>query len=233
LRADTIWSIHDVSPDSFVSAQTLVDRLSTAGRRPLCILVVPSGDWEAHQIDTLGQWESERHILAAHGWSHRATPARSFYHRMHARFFSRDVAEHLSKSSAESMSIVRRAERWFRDVGLSAPALYVPPAWALGSVRCSAFGDTGFRWVETLTGIYDVRADRMHRLPLVGFEADTQTRRWFLRASNAVNWRLGAAMNRPVRVAVHPDDPRLLLERDLAAAVYMPGQSLGPEDLTA
>ncbi len=231
LRTDAIWSVHDVSPDSFSSACTLVDCLSGAGRRRLCILLVPSGEWKTEHVDTISRWQNEGHVLAAHGWSHKGTHRRSLYHRVHAHLFSRGAAEHLSKSSTEIMSIVRRAQRWFQDVGLHPPALYVPPAWALGSAPLSAFNDTGFRWVETLTGIYDVRAGKMHRLPLVGFEADTRLRQRLLRTSNWLNWRLGAAANRPVRVAVHPNDTRLLLAHDLADAMHVPGRSLGPADL--
>lgn len=231
LRPDVIWSIHDVSPESFAAANDLVDRVSAAGRRPLSILVVPGGTWSEHQIETLVRWQDEGHILAAHGWSHRSGAARTLYHRIHARLFSRDAAEHLSKSSAEIMSIIRRGEQWFRDAGLRPPGLYVPPAWALGDMPLRAFSDTEYRWVETLSGIYDVHADRMHHLPLVGFEADTQARRWLLRLSNRLNWTLGAAVRRSVRVAVHPNDFDLLLTSDLARVLQSPSRSVGPGDL--
>jgi hypothetical protein len=195
-------------------------------------LVVPSGNWEARQIQMISQWARDGHVLAAHGWSHESARPRSLYHQVHARLFSRRAAEHLSKSSTEVMSIVRRAELWFHDVGLRPPELYVPPAWALGSAPPQAFRTTGFRWVETLTGIYDIRARRMHHLPLVGFEADTRMRKWCLRTSNSLNWRLGATANRPVRVAVHPEDSRLLLADDLADALHLSGRSLAPADLS-
>jgi len=231
LRPDVIWSIHDVSPESFAAANDLVERLSVAGRRPLSILVVPGGAWSAHEIETLIQWQDAGHILAAHGWSHRCGAERTLYHRIHARLFSRDAGEHLSKSSAEIMRIVRRGEQWFRDASLRPPGLYVPPAWALGDMPLRAFRDTAYRWVETLSGIYDVRADRMHHVPLVGFEADTQMRRWLLRLSNRLNWTLGAAVRRPVRVAVHPNDFDLLLADDLARVLQSPSRSVGPGDL--
>ncbi len=231
LRPDVIWSIHDVSPESFAPANELVERLRAAGRRPLSILVVPSGEWRGHQIETLTRWQDEGHILAAHGWSHRCGVPRTLYHRIHRRLFSRDAAEHLSKSSPEILGIVRRGEQWFRDAGLRPPGLYVPPAWALGNIPLRAFRDTAFRWVETLSGIYDVRANRTHYLPLVGFEVDTQAQQWLLRLSNRLNWTLGAAVRRPIRVAVHPNDLNLLLAADLARFLQSPSRSVGPGDL--
>jgi hypothetical protein len=230
LRPDIIWSIHDVSPESFAPASELVDRLTAAGR-PLSILVVPGGEWRGHQIETLIRWQGQGHVMAAHGWSHRCGTPRTLYHRIHGRLFSRDVAEHLSKSSMEILGIVRRGEQWFGDAGLQPPGLYVPPAWALGDMPLWAFRDTAFRWVETLSGIYDVRADRSHHLPLVGFEADTASRRRLLRLSNRLNWTLGAAARRPVRVAVHPNDLDLLLAADLTRVLESPSRSLGPGDL--
>ena len=228
---DVIWSIHDVSPESFGAANELVDRLTAAGPRPLSILVVPSGEWHGHQVDTLIRWERQGHVMAAHGWSHRGGAGRTLYHRIHGRVFSRDAAEHLSKSPQEILGIVRRGEQWFRDAGLRPPALYVPPAWALGDMPLRAFRETAFRWVETLGGIYDVHADRMHRLPLVGFEADTESRRRLLRLSNRLNWTLGAAARRPVRVAVHPHDLDLLLAADLARVMQSSSRSRGPDGL--
>ena len=231
MRPDIIWSIHDVSPESFAPAGELVDRLTAEGRRPLSILVVPSGDWRGHQIETLIRWQNQGHVMAAHGWSHGCDAARTLYHRIHGRLLSRDAAEHLSKSSQEILGIVRRGEQWFREAGLRPAGLYVPPAWALGAMPLRAFRDTAFRWVETLSGIYDVRADRTHHLPLVGFEADTESQRLFLRLSNRLNWTLGAAVRRPVRVAVHPNDLSLLLAADLARVLQSPSRSLGPGDL--
>ena len=215
MASPLIWSLHDVSPPSFVRAVRIVDLLASAGVTELAILIIPSGVWSSKQIETLRAWEREGRVLGAHGWTHRSVLPRGVHHRMHSMLFSRDVAEHLGRSVAEVRDIVRRGEQWFGEVGLGAPQLYVPPAWAMGAMPLSAFEGTPFRWVETLTGIYDVRAGRMRRLPLVGFEADTRMRAMSLRAANAANAALAAATRRPLRVAVHPNDLELLLSGDL------------------
>lgn len=215
MRLTSIWSLHDVSAGSFELAETIVNRLSAAGVHPLCILIIPSGDWGARQLETLHRWEREGHTLAGHGWSHRSAPPRTIHHRLHSFFFSRDAAEHLGRTHDEVREIVTRSAQWFTSVGLAAPALYVPPAWALGDLPLRSFDQTPFSWVETLTGVYSVRANRFTRLPLVGFEADTRFRAFVLRVLNGMNRFVARATRRPIRVAVHPHDFDLLLSRDL------------------
>ena len=214
-----IWSVHDVSPKAFEDARRIIEMLELAEVRPVCLLVIPDGAWSPEQIDALRAWESAGHLLGLHGWSHSAVAPRTLYHRLHAALFSRDVAEHLGRSAGEIAALIARGERWFADHGLHAPALYVPPAWALGSLPFTAFDGTSFRWIETLTGVYDVRARRHRRLPLIGFEADTPARQIALRISNRANQALAAASGRPLRVAVHPHDLDLLLRADLSRRV--------------
>ena len=219
MRDTSIWSLHDVCPDSFDLAETIVERLSVAGVHPLCILIIPSGDWAPRQLDALRRWERDGHTLAGHGWSHRSAPPRTIHHRLHSFFFSRDAAEHLGRTNAELQEIIQLGARWFASVGLTAPALYVPPAWAIGELPLRSFSETPYRWVETLTGIYSVRAHRFTRLPLVGFEADTRFRARALRGLNGMNRLVARAAGRPIRIAIHPHDFELLLADDLAQLV--------------
>ncbi len=226
-----IWSVHDVTPSTLDRTAEIVDLLVASGGRSLAILVVPDGDWTSDHLNTLRSWERAGHILAAHGWSHRALPPRGVYHRLHAALLSRDAAEHLGRPRDEVLDIVRRSQAWFTDAGLQPPRLYVPPAWALGALPLSVFDATSFQWVETLTGIYDTKGGRWHRLPLVGFEADTRVRAWSLRVSNAANLALGATLRRPVRVGLHPDDLTLLLAREVRALVSSPHRPVSLAEL--
>jgi len=217
-----IWSVHDVTPSTLDRAAEIVDLLVASGAGPLAVLVVPDGQWTDDQIAPLRRWEHDGHMLAAHGWSHHAEPPRGVYHRLHSALLSRDAAEHLGRSRGDVLDIVRRGEAWFGAAGLQPPRLYVPPAWALGALPLAAFDETSFRWVETLSGIYDTRSRRWHRLPLVGFEADTRFRARSLRMLNAANLALGAALRRPVRAGVHPDDLSLLLAREALGLIRSP-----------
>jgi len=226
-----VWSVHDVTPSTLDRASAIVDLLASSGARSLAILVVPDGEWTVEQIGTLRAWERAGHLLAAHGWSHRALPPRGVYHRLHSAILSRDAAEHLGRPRDDVLEIVRRGQAWFAEAGLQPPRLYVPPAWALGALPLCAFDGTSFRWVETLTGIYDTRARRWHRLPLVGFEADSRARAWALRVSNAANLALGAALRRPVRAGLHPHDLGLRLAREARALVSAPHRPVSMAEL--
>jgi predicted deacetylase len=231
MAAPIIWSLHDVSPATFDRSEAIVGVMIAAGVRGLAILIVPSGVWSDSQLEALRTWERAGHVLGAHGWTHRASAPRGVYHRLHSMFFSRDVAEHLGRPADDVRDIVRRGEQWFADVGLAPPRLYVPPAWALGAMPLSAFGGTPFRWVETLSGIYDVSAARFRRLPLAGFEADTRLRAASLRASNAANLALAVVSRRPLRAAVHPRDFDLRLAGDLRRLLTSGRASLALEQM--
>lgn len=227
-----IWSVHDVTPSSLERATHIVDLLIAAGVAELSILIVPSGTWAESQLLTLRAWERDGHLLAAHGWTHRGVSPRGPYHRLHSSLFSRDVAEHLGRSAPELIQIVRKAERWFSDVGLAPPKLYVPPAWTLGEMALGDFRGTSFRWVETLSGIHDTSTLRSHRLPIVGFEADTWLRAWALRLSNRANVGLGHVLRRPIRVAIHPNDFNLALSSQLLGLLNSGRPTLSPANLT-
>lgn len=211
------WSIHDVSPTTVERATRLVDRLERAGIAPLTILIVPAGDWPSEAIGQLRTWAARGHLLAAHGWSHRAVEHRSFRHRIHSLLLSRDAAEHLSRSRADVESIVGRGARWFVAHDLPAPTFYVPPAWAAGPLSNRSLRGMGFGLIETFAGITETNTGKRRLLPLAGFEADTRFRAICVRALNTANLGLARLSKRPIRVAVHPDDERLLLHRQLDA----------------
>ena len=215
MQAPIIWSVHDVTPGSFDRCANLVDLLVSSDVREVAILVVPDGTWSDEQIGTLRRWERDGHLLGLHGWAHRAVAPRGVYHRLHSTFFSRDVAEHLGRPRSEVLDLVGRGVRWFDEAGLLPPRLYVPPAWALGAMTLADVRGTPFRWVETLTGIFDASTGRFRRLPLAGFEADTRLRAWSLRVSNLANAFAVLTTRRPLRAAIHPNDLDLALSADL------------------
>lgn len=211
-----IWSIHDLSPATFADAAAIAARLTAAGIGPFCLLVTPAGEWPEAALAQLRAWAAAGHLVAPHGWTHRAPPPRSLYHRLHSLLLSRDTAEHLGRSEAEIRQLVQRGRDWFAANGLPAPTLYVPPAWAVGALPVSQLHACGFERIETLSGIWDATSGRRKLLPLAGFEADTRFRAAALRLLNALNVGLARLTRRPLRIAIHPHDGELLLRRDLA-----------------
>lgn len=229
-KIPAIWSVHDVSPATIGRAAGLLERLRAAGISPVEILVVPEGDWPVEAIEQLREWSDAGHVLAAHGWSHRAPARKSVGHQVHSLLLSRDAAEHLSRDRKEVGALVRQSVEWFAANGLPPPSSYVPPAWALGRLPVRAYARLGVRNVESLTGLWST-GGKLRMLPLAGFEADNQFRAVSLRALNWLNLQAAKLTGRPIRVSVHPFDAELLLAGDLKAWLRIPWSPLLPGDV--
>jgi predicted deacetylase len=211
-----IVSVHDVMPSTFSRVERILAVLEKVGVPPASLLVVPGKDWSLDGIAALRSLANLGHPLAGHGWIHKATSgSRSLYHRVHSLLISRNEAEHLSLPPEDLADLVRQCHEWFPGVGLPTPDLYVPPAWALGSLTTDHLRELPFRWYEVLRGYLDVQKGERRWLPLVGFEADTSFRQWSLRLWNQLNALLATGGVGPLRISIHPDDLDLLLSKDI------------------
>jgi len=212
-------SVHDVMPETLDRVLALVTRLAHVRPAPLTLLVVPGRAWGGPELRALARLERAGHELAGHGWAHCSPAPRSLYHRLHAAFLSRRAAEHLALDVEAVVELMARCHRWFRQAGLGSPHLYVPPAWAMGAVPRARLAALPFRHYEGLGGVYDARRNRLRRLPLAGYQADSPGRVHGLRAWNALNIAWARASGQPLRVAVHPDDLDLPLAGELAGVL--------------
>lgn len=219
-------SIHDVMPATLGRVETIFDQLTRAGLLPATLLVVPGRGWRAAELDRLRALVDYGARLAGHGWCHEARHIRGLKHRLHSLLISRHAAEHLSLSRFGILRLMLRNYRWFGQHDLPAPALYVPPAWAMGPVPHRLLARLPFAFHETLTGVYSTAAGRMHWLPLAGFEADTVLRAAFVRPFNSVNAMGSRAGNRPLRLGIHPFDFELKLAASLDQWIERGGQAL-------
>ena len=215
-------SIHDVMPQTLSLVNELLEECRTGGVDHITLLVVPGLEWTVEQLDELRRWQAAGHELAGHGWVHRIGSIRSLYHWLHSRLLSRDVAEHLSLSPTEVVALINRCAGWFVERELGIPKLYVPPAWAVGALPLAARKQLGFSMLETLTGVSLLRQDRSLQLPLVGFEADTAFRSFFLRRWNAWTIHRARAGGKPLRISLHPHDHRLRLADELRRTLSLP-----------
>lgn len=225
-----VVSIHDVMPETLPRVRSLLARVERAGLAPATLLVVPGRDWSDADLDALRRIAARGHELAGHGWTHHVERFGSLRHRLHALLLSRRAAEHLSHSHEQVLRIIRDCRQWFDDNELPSPSLYVPPAWAMGPVSRDEVRGLGFRYFETLGGIYDADTRRFMRLPVVGFEADTWLRAAALRLSNAFNRLLGRRAG-AVRLSIHPFDAELELSDYLERCLGENRQALTVESL--
>ena len=216
-------SVHDVMPATLGRVRRILDLLDEARVPPPTLLVVPGEDWTTETLKVLRELTGRGHPLAGHGWSHKSIPGpRTLYHHLHGLLISRNEAEHLSRPPEEVADLIRRCYDWFPSVDLPAPELYVPPTWALGTLRRIDLEALPFRWYEILRGFVEGRTGRIRWLPLAGFEADTGFRKVSVRLWNSLNVALAKRVRGPLRISIHPDDLDLFLRADLRKMVRSP-----------
>ena len=226
-------SIHDVMPATLGRVEEIFSRLAEAGLLPLTLLVVPGPGWGADELAKLRRLVARGALLAGHGWCHEVRHIRGFKHRLHSLLISRRTAEHLALSRPAILRLMLRNYRWFGRNDLPAPALYVPPAWAMGSVPHRLLDRLPFSFHETLAGVYATASRQMHRLPMAGFEADTALRAAIVGPFNAANAVGSRLLGRPLRLGIHPFDFELKLAGSLAQWVERGGQAVSYEALEA
>ena len=206
-------SIHDVAPNNIEKIECIINLLQNQyGINKLCLLVIPGLKWEKKQVKQLVSWQDSGLEIAAHGWNHRAKGGKSLYHMIHGFFISGNCAEHLSKNRETIMDLIKKSYNWFVDNHFSPPTLYVPPAWALGNINTEDLPGLPFRNFECTTGIYF--KEKYQFIPLVGFEATTYYRAFFLRFFNFLNYLLAKFIG-VLRITIHPTDFQLYLANDI------------------
>ena len=133
-------SIHDVTPNNLDDIENIIRDLKNKFHiQKICLLVIPGLNWNKKQIQRLKSWQNDNIVIAAHGWTHRAASNKTFYHRIHSLVMSSNCAEHLSKDRKTVLSIIKNSYEWFKTNKLGNIKLYVPPAWALGTIKTSDF----------------------------------------------------------------------------------------------
>lgn len=213
----TLVSVHDVMPETLPAVERVLERLTDLGVVKVTLLVVPGRDWSAANLEHLRRLIQPGHELAAHGWHHRAERIAGLYHRLHAAFLSRRVAEHLALDTEGILALLGRSRNWFLEQGFAPPALYVPPAWAMGAISRARLAAEGpFTRYEVFGGIYEASSGAWRATPMLGYEADKAARVLPLRLWNALN-RRRARGARVLRIGIHPHDLDYPLARDLEA----------------
>lgn len=216
-------SIHDLMPETMARVEMILDWLKQSSIPPATLLVVPEKPWTTDELDRLRQFAEAGHELAAHGWEHKTHPRR-LWHRIHATFISRNVAEHLDLDSADIADLMLRSHQWFPEHGLPRPKLYVPPAWALGNISSKHLAALPYQQIETTFGLLQRNHEssyRLQKLPLSGYEAGSPLRAAFLQQWNTRQAIKAKRMHRPLRISIHPDDLSLRLRDQLQKQIWM------------
>jgi uncharacterized protein len=207
-------SVHDVMPETLPQVERILTLLDAEGIAPVTLLVVPGVGWSSEGVERLHGFQARGCELAGHGWVHRVERITGLAHRVHSRVISRNVAEHLALDEVGIHRLIARCHAWFVEQGLGEPALYCPPAWAMGPIPRSSLANLPFTRYEVFSGILSAQTGRMHPVPLTGYEADTAVRTLAIRIWNRLN-RRRAAHRGWIRIGIHPHDIDLRLAEDL------------------
>jgi hypothetical protein len=208
-----IVSVHDVMPETLDQIKRINEFLTKKKVSEITLLIVPGKDWSKDQINQLKKFQKSGFSLAGHGWRHITKRQNSFFHKIHSRLISRNEAEHLSLSNRETIEIIKKSYEWFKKNGLEPPKLYVPPAWATGSVSKLDLKKLPYRFYEFHTGIFDSYKSKFYFSPVTGYMADTPARKKFIKIFNKFN--ISFSFINPVRIGIHPNDLNLPLVKDL------------------
>jgi len=226
-KTPALLSIHDVMPETLDRVEAMLAFCARREIRQVTLLVVPGRRWQPAQLARLRRLASRGYTMAAHGWHHRVAQFGGLYHRLHGALLSRRAGEHLALDGAGIVNLMHRSHAWFNVNGLPPPSLYVPPAWALGRLPDGAGQALPFAQVEVLRGIVNPATGRLHRLPLLGFEADSPWRAGSLRVWNFCQLRLAHHTQSPVRIGLHPYDFELRLGDSVKRLLQQPFRYLG------
>jgi predicted deacetylase len=219
-----VVSVHDVMPETLDRCERIVERLAASSLNVITLFVVPGRNWSAAQLDRLRTLSADGIELAGHGWRHEARHIRGLKHRLHSALISRNVAEHLALDADGIEDLIRRCHAWFGEHDLDVGELYVPPAWAMGTIGRRRLANQPFRLFETLGGVLDAGSGRYSRTPMIGFEADNALRAVGCSLWNGFN--LMTANARPIRLGIHPCDFELKLSDSLERVIERGGRAV-------
>lgn len=207
IKPQALLSIHDVMPSNLERVEQIFSLCQESGVNAVTLLVVPGKPWNPASIKRVRDLVQCGAALAGHGWSHEidTRELKTLPAKLHSAIISRNVAEHLALESAEIENLIRRCYAWFAEQDFPLPELYVPPAWAMGSLDQAKLNGLPFRYYETFFGIYDNKLQQFNYSPLTGYEADTWFRGLTLRIWNQLNLLL-SRFKTPLRIGIHPYD---------------------------
>jgi hypothetical protein len=201
-------------PETLPQVERILALLECEGVAPVTLLVIPGAGWSREDIGRLRGFQARGCELAGHGWVHRVDRIRGLTHRLHSRLISRNVAEHLALDGVGIHRLIARCHGWFDEQALGDPALYCPPAWAMGRIPRSSLASLPFKRYEVFSGVLSTQTGQMHPIPLTGYEADTALRAPVIRLWNHLN-RQRATRRGWLRIGIHPYDLDLRLADDL------------------
>lgn len=204
-----VVSVHDVAPGTAEACRdwcATLDLLSV----PASLLVV-AGPWRGGALADdpgLAAWLQQRCAggdeVVQHGWTHVAPPGGPAWRRAVGAAVARGAGEFWTLDEAEARRRLELGRDALGAAGLVADG-FTPPGWLASPATSVALRSLGFGFTTDHGGVRDLRTGAGHRAPALSHRPGTFGERLGARLMPAVAARRARA-DRPVRIALHPDD---------------------------
>jgi predicted deacetylase len=212
--AGLVTSIHDVSPRTRATTETMLADLAALGVNRVSLLVIPDHHHRGHFLDDpdfcawLRDCVAAGHEVVAHGYYHIREPktGQTLASCLVTERYTAGEGEFYDLEEAEAHARVMRAQEEFRRAGLE-PTGFIAPAWLLGEEATRAVRRAGFQYTTRLGTVEDLANDVAYDSQSLVYSVRAAWRRVVSLAWNSfLLRRLGDLPL--VRMGLHPPDWR-------------------------
>jgi predicted deacetylase len=208
-----VVSIHDVSPFTGESVESILEGLAEVGIGRVSLLVVPDHHRRGNITGDPGFGAWLRDLVAAgnepvlHGYFHQRERRahESGWTRLVTRYYTADEGEFFDIGYDTARGVLARGREELAQAAGVAPVGFIAPAWLLSAEGERAAGDLGFGYTTRLKSVSELGTHRAH---------ESQSLCWSVRG----NWRGVLSLgwnrvlfqdlrgNRLLRISIHPPD---------------------------
>ncbi len=207
-----VVSIHDVSPLTRETTQTILSELEREGFDRVSLLVVPDHHHRGliSEDAAFAAWLRDQcragHEAVLHGFYHlrENRAADGLWKRAVTRSYTAGEGEFFDLGAAEASERLRRGRAALEACGVT-PTGFIAPAWLLGAEAETAVRDADFEYTTRIATVSDFRGGRVHRSRSLVWSVRASWRRICSLAWNALVLRKETS-NRLLRIGIHPPD---------------------------
>lgn len=211
---DLVVSIHDVSPLTRPTVETMLGELRALGVQKITLLVIPDHHRKGYLLDHpdfcawLRACVAQGDEVAIHGYFHRRDqrPGETFREKLATRYYTAGEGEFYDISGADALRIISQARQEFRKAGLE-PVGFVAPAWLLSDGADRALQRLGLSYTTRIGGVFDYGTGVRHTSQSLVWSSRSWWRRLLSRVWNAYLFRRLRRRNL-LRIGIHPTDHR-------------------------
>lgn len=203
-----VVSLHDVTPQTWMRVELLLDRLTAIGVSRCSLLVIPNwrGQSPIDSDEDFCGWLRHRQRagdeIVLHGYEHIAVgQPRNARERFRNCWFTQNEGEFLSLNYEQARDRIQRGRAVLDRAGLN-PQGFVAPAWLINDAGLRAARDLGFQYTNSYLTFADLAQERSYFAPSLVFGPGRLNEDLGIAAQRYISPLL--ARSPVVRVTLHP-----------------------------